>query len=234
MEPTENTQTEDTQTKIVYCSSSADGQERNASGRCWTGYAAAAANRKRIESQRWQFGVESYPHEVQLEFISRLFGSAMEAGVGSVAEVTYIDAIVLKTIRQQILRKLQGYKYQDTVKHRLVSCDDDEDISLQGVLKEMLDSRLICRYCSKQMFVLYDIAREMSQWTIDRVDNSVGHVEGNYHLACLGCNLKRRRRSDRDFYVTKRAVIIRQGYVAATGDAEDNVSEETEEKTLAI
>ncbi len=228
MEPTENTQTEDN-VKILYCSSSADGQERNASGRCWTGYAAAAANRKRIESQRWQFGVESYPHEVQLEFISRLSGSA---AIGT--EVTYVDAVVLKTIRQQILRKLQGYKYQDTMKHRLVSCDDDEDISLQGVLKEMLDSRLICRYCSKQMFVLYDIAREMSQWTIDRVDNSVGHVEGNYHLACLGCNLKRRRRSDRDFYVTKRAVIIRQGYVAATGDAEDLVSEETEEKTLAI
>ena len=44
------------------------------------------------------------------------------------------------------------------------------------------------------MNVLYDISREMTQWSVDRINNDLGHDIDNYHLACLECNLKRRRR----------------------------------------
>jgi hypothetical protein len=42
----------------------------------------------------------------------------------------------------------------------------------------------------------------MKQWSVDRNDNDVGHDKGNFHLACLDCNLKRRRRTDEKFLFT--------------------------------
>jgi hypothetical protein len=59
------------------------------------------------------------------------------------------------------------------------------------------------------MNVLYDISREMRQWSVDRIDNDKGHNINNYHLACLECNLKRRRRTDEKFLFTKQLNIIK-------------------------
>jgi hypothetical protein len=59
------------------------------------------------------------------------------------------------------------------------------------------------------MNVLYDISREMRQWSVDRVDNDLGHNIDNFHLACLECNLKRRRRTDEKFLFTKQLNIIK-------------------------
>ena len=69
---------------------------------------------------------------------------------------------------------------------------------------------LKCRYCKKEINVLYDISREMTQWSVDRINNDLGHNIDNYHLACLECNLKRRRRSDENFLFTKQLHIIKQ------------------------
>jgi len=68
---------------------------------------------------------------------------------------------------------------------------------------------LLCYYCKHQMFILYEVSREMKQWTIDRIDNDKGHNNDNYHLACLECNLKRRRQTDDKFLFTKQLKIIR-------------------------
>jgi hypothetical protein len=50
----------------------------------------------------------------------------------------------------------------------------------------------------------------MTQWSVDRINNDLGHNNDNYHLACLECNLKRRRRSDENFIFTKQLHIIKQ------------------------
>jgi hypothetical protein len=59
------------------------------------------------------------------------------------------------------------------------------------------------------MNVLYDISREMKLWTVDRINNDLGHNLDNYYLACLECNLKRRRRSDDKFLFTKQLNLIK-------------------------
>ena len=46
--------------------------------------------------------------------------------------------------------------------------------------------------------------------SIDRIDNDKGHNIDNFHLACLDCNLKRRRRTDEKFLFTKQLNIIKQ------------------------
>jgi hypothetical protein len=79
----------------------------------------------------------------------------------------------------------------------------------------MVECELKCRYCQNEMNVLYDVSREMRQWSVDRVDNDLGHNIDNYHLACLECNLKRRRRTDEKFLFTKQLNIVKQ-------DATDN------------
>jgi hypothetical protein len=52
------------------------------------------------------------------------------------------------------------------------------------------------------MLILYDMSRESRQWTVDRIDNDKGHNMDNYHLACLECNLKRRRTNDEKFLLS--------------------------------
>ena len=73
----------------------------------------------------------------------------------------------------------------------------------------MIESELKCRYCKHEMNVLYDISRELKQWSVDRIDNNLGHTIDNYHLACLECNLTRRRKTDEKFLFTKQLNIVK-------------------------
>ena len=60
------------------------------------------------------------------------------------------------------------------------------------------------------MFVLYENVRDPKQWSVDRINNDLGHNNDNYVLACLDCNLKRRCRSSDKFLFTKQLNIIKQ------------------------
>ena len=73
----------------------------------------------------------------------------------------------------------------------------------------MVECELKCYYCKIEMNVLYDISRELKQWTVDRINNDLGHNYDNYYLACLECNLKRRRRSDEKFLFTKQMKLVK-------------------------
>ena len=76
---------------------------------------------------------------------------------------------------------------------------------------KLIECDLKCRYCRESMTILYDVSREMKQWSVDRIDNDMGHNEDNYHLACLDCNLKRRRQTDKKFLFTKQLSIVKHG-----------------------
>ena len=52
----------------------------------------------------------------------------------------------------------------------------------------------------------------MSQWTLDRIDNNLGHNVGNLVISCLNCNLKRRRINKNSFMMTKNMTITRENY----------------------
>jgi hypothetical protein len=88
--------------------------------------------------------------------------------------------------------------------------DEDKFLTFESILNKMIECELKCRYCISEMNVLYDISREMKQWSVDRVDNDLGHNINNFHLACLDCNLKRRRRTDENFLFTKQLNIVKQ------------------------
>ena len=74
----------------------------------------------------------------------------------------------------------------------------------------MRETELKCYYCKVEMMIMYETVREAKQWTVDRVDNDIGHNTDNYHLACLSCNLKRRRTDDDKFLFTKQLGIVKK------------------------
>jgi hypothetical protein len=93
-----------------------------------------------------------------------------------------------KIVHRQLLNKIAGYKSQDQHKNLF---DPENFVTFQDVLT-LLNSNMTCYYCKDPVLVLYDFVREPRQWTLERLNNNVGHNRDNVVLACLQCNLRRR------------------------------------------
>ena len=72
------------------------------------------------------------------------------------------------SIKSQIDTKLGSYKQQDILKKKL---DETQFVDIKYVIQLLHDCNMECHYCKTPMFLLYDISREMKQWTMDRIDN---------------------------------------------------------------
>ena len=156
--------------------------------------------KKRVESEKWTFSDEYYQHDKQLELLNTVLRNIRNSSEKSSDDV-------IKTVIQQIHNKITGYKQQDNLKKMF---DEENFLTFENVIQRLVDCEIKCYYCKKEMMVLYDISREMTQWSIDRIDNDTGHNIDNYHLSCLDCNLKRRRRTDEKFRFTKQLNLIKQ------------------------
>jgi hypothetical protein len=159
-----------------------------------------AVPKKRIISEQWGLNEDCCAYDKQLQLLHELF-------FDDLAENTLPDRDpLLKITMQQINSKISGYKRQDISKNLL---DVSLFISFADIVCSLLKSELKCYYCKNQILVLYDMSREMTQWTVDRIDNNQGHNRDNYHIACLKCNLDRRRQSDDKFLFTKQLTILK-------------------------
>lgn len=105
---------------------------------------------------------------------------------------------------QEINKKIESYKNQDKLKNRNI----EHFVDLCHV-KEML-KEMTCHYCNENIFVLYKLKLYPKQWTLDRIDNNLGHVKTNVVLACLKCNLERRSTNKEKFVFTKSLNIIKK------------------------
>uniref|UniRef100_A0A6C0IGX0 HNH endonuclease n=1 Tax=viral metagenome TaxID=1070528 RepID=A0A6C0IGX0_9ZZZZ len=108
---------------------------------------------------------------------------------------------------QQLERKISGYKQQDVDKKVL---DLEKLLNLKNVIDKLIDCELNCYYCLSKMYLLYEIVREGKQWTVDRIDNDLGHNNDNFVVACLECNLKRRCRTKEKFLFTQQLCIVKK------------------------
>ena len=154
--------------------------------------------KKREVSKKWSFPEEYYNYEKQMKLINVISIKNLE---------NKLEDEIIQTVIQEINKKIYGYKHQDILKKKL---DADAFIDFNCVIQKMIECELKCRYCKCVMSVLYDITREMKQWSVDRIDNDKGHNKDNFHLACLDCNLKRRRRTDEKFLFTKQLSIVKK------------------------
>lgn len=100
--------------------------------------------------------------------------------------------------------KINSYKQQDIARYIY---NESLLISLQQVILKLHKSCLKCCYCCNDVKVMYRIVRDLKQWTLDRIDNSLCHSDSNTVIACLGCNLKRRVIDKDKFEFTKKLVL---------------------------
>ncbi len=107
-------------------------------------------------------------------------------------------------VKKEVERKINGYKNQDVKKQKLKNL-----ISYDECLEKLVISRLKCYYCKKECLLVYENIREEKQWTLDRLDNNIGHCKDNVVICCLKCNLKRRTLDDEKFKLSKQMRIIK-------------------------
>ena len=145
-----------------------------------------APPRKRVLVENWNLDAHYYTHAVQMQILHE--------------QVSPTFPLFFR----QIERKLQGYRAQDVEKKIL---DEANLVKLPYVLDLLKEDEMKCHYCKMPVFVLYEMARENCQWTLDRIDNKVGHNCGNVLVSCLQCNLKRRCLNKDKFLMGKEMVL---------------------------
>ena len=110
------------------------------------------------------------------------------------------DSSKTKFINQQIKNKLSSYRCQDIEKGIL---NIDKFSNLSHVLDKMEECKMKCFYCKESVSLLYENVREPKQWTLERIDNKMGHNIDNVEIACLSCNLRRRTMHYERYIITK-------------------------------
>ena len=111
-----------------------------------------------------------------------------------------------KNLYKIIHRKIQGYIQQDIKKERL---NRTNMVTMEYVIEKLVESKLQCCYCKDNVVIDYHETRQMNQWTLDRINNFIGHDIDNVVISCLKCNLQRRRINKEHFTFTKQLVLIK-------------------------
>lgn len=157
----------------------------------------------RKEVEGWQVAPEIYEEKNQRLLIKEVYDSIF-------LESTEKKALTKECLlaKRQIEKKIQSYKQQDVYKNRFL---EQDFIKLENVVEELYNSDLKCYYCNTFVYILYEHVRENYQWTLDRINNDIGHNKGNLLISCLECNLKRRRTNNDAFLFTKKLQIVKKG-----------------------
>jgi hypothetical protein len=151
----------------------------------------------RVETKTWGLNDEELTHQKQLEYLmSNNF-------IENKSKDKYVNKLT-----SHIKNKIYNYKQQDIIKKKL---NENEFVSFEETIDLLKKCNMKCCYCSSEVYILYELVREMKQWSLDRINNDIGHNSGNLVIACLECNLKRRRTNKDKFMFTKNMVIIKEG-----------------------
>jgi len=166
--------------------------------------------KKRKETEKWDnMPSELYLEEIQHDIVSSVYNNVAHDNwikYNYICDNYITNPIHLKILIGQIERKIASYKQQDVIKKIY---DDTQFITLTEVIHKLHECKLQCYYCMNKIFILYEISREQKQWTLDRINNDIGHNNDNVLISCLECNLKRRKTNKDAFLFTKQLKIIK-------------------------
>lgn len=145
-----------------------------------------APPKKRAIANKWDLGSDVFTSEKQLALL---------------------EEATEPLIKTEIDHKISAYKQQDVLKRLFIA---DEFITFDYVKQMILECKLCCHYCKEHTLILYENVREMNQWSLDRINNFLGHNVGNVVISCLKCNLNRRNLNSDKFLFTKQMTIVRK------------------------
>lgn len=149
----------------------------------------------RSDALKYKFNVEYYEHKTQIKLVNKLYLNEQ------------IDHE--SSVKREINKKISGYKNQDVQKNLL---DLVRLISFDQVIELLVDSKLQCFYCKDKCELLYTDCFSKKQWTLDRIDNSIGHNQDNVVVCCLDCNIKRGDMDSNRFKKGKEIKIVRKQF----------------------
>ena len=160
----------------------------------------------RVETNTWGLDNEDLAFETQLELLRQISDSLVKTkeAIKETKDNKEITNKERQMIVSHIKTKLSSYKQQDILKKKYLP---ENFVSYNDVITLLYQSNMKCYYCSCETYLLYEIVREMKQWSLDRINNDIGHNKNNLVICCLECNLKRRRTNKDAFFFTKNLKI---------------------------
>jgi hypothetical protein len=166
--------------------------------------------KKRVETDTWGLDEIQLSFDTQLEILKNIH-SINELKTNKLTKTNKTNNVnkYSSLIVSHIKNKISSYKQQDIIKNIFLESDF---VSYDYVIQLLNDCNLKCYYCSCETFLLYEFVREMKQWSLDRINNDIGHNKNNLIISCLECNLKRRRTNKDSFMFTKNLKISREGF----------------------
>ena len=109
-------------------------------------------------------------------------------------------------ITKVLKQKYSSYKNQDKQSHKY---DSEQHITFEQMIEKIYICNLKCYYCNCDLSILYNKKRLKTQWTLERLDNNLGHYSSNTCISCLECNLKRRTDNYEYFKQSKQTKIVK-------------------------
>ena len=152
--------------------------------------------KKKVETNTWGLNEKELSFEIQQELLKNMYNK----------DLIPTNKTINNFIINHIKTKISSYKQQDILKNIFL---EQEFVTFEYVVDLLNACDLKCHYCSCETYLLYEFVREMKQWSLDRIDNDIGHNKNNLVMACLECNLKRRRTNKDAFFMTKNLTITR-------------------------
>ena len=183
----------------------------------------------RVQTHTWDLDDCELSHQTQINILNHIHSNLTNNSTKNNQENfnnKYINIFI-----NNLKNKISSYKQQDILKKKLNS---NNFINFENIISLLQESQLKCCYCHKEIYILYKQVREMSQWTLDRIDNDTGHNFGNLVISCLKCNLKRRRINKNSFMLTKNMTVKRENYTFDELNNDDIIFQFDETQTRII
>ena len=168
-------------------------------------------NKNSSMSEKLNLPDSYYKIKTQRDLIKRIFSNE--------------DFEFSKPMKSLIKKKLSSYRQQDREKKILRK--ETPVITFDETIEKLVASKLCCFYCKCKVFIFYKKIRDNKQWTLDRIDNSIGHCKDNVLISCLECNLKRRTMEMDRFTFTKQ-LRIKKSDTLMEGEKSETEIDETE------
>ena len=173
----------------------------------------------RVETSTWGLNNDDLAFKTQLELLRQLNISLINDKTNDTTKFNKPNKEIQMLI-SHIKSKISSYKHQDILKKKL---NNQEFVSFVDVVTLLNDSNMKCYYCDCETYLLYEIVREMKQWSLDRINNDIGHNKNNLVICCLECNLKRRRTNKDAFFFTKNLKITKENHIVNSNPELENL-----------
>jgi hypothetical protein len=155
--------------------------------------------RKRVitSQNEWNFTETDLMANNQTVYIQQIYNK----------DITPENVHKCKIVLQQLRAKISGYRNQDVIKNLY---SEDNFITIDRIIQLLVECNCCCYYCKSNTKVLYEYVREPTQWSLERIDNSIGHNNDNVMIACLNCNLRRRTMNQERYVFTKQLILVKK------------------------